>query len=53
MRQIEIIYSSNIMDLQNKVNHTISQDNDDVIDVKLSVGLFGYYCVVMKEIDEY
>ena len=49
MRQIEIIYSPNIMDLQNKVNHTISQDNDDeVIDVKLTVGFFGYYCVVMK-----
>lgn len=51
MRQIEIVYSTNIFDLQNKVNQNISQNNNDVIDVKLTVGFFGYYCVVMSEID--
>ena len=51
MRQIQILYSSNIMDLERKVNQNISEENNDVIDVKLAVGFLGYYCVVMREID--
>ena len=51
MRKIEmIVYSTNIMDMESKVNQNISND-DNVIDVKLTVGFLGYYCVIMREID--
>ena len=50
MRQIEIIYSTNIMDMESKVNQNILGD-DNVIDVKLTVGFPGYYCTIMREID--
>jgi len=54
MRRIEIIYSTNIMDLERKINQNISENNsnDDVIDVKLTTGFLGFYCVVMKETDQ-
>ena len=51
LRQIEIIYSTNILELEDKINKSMKIDNN-VIDVKLSVGFFGYYCVVMKEIEK-
>jgi len=53
MKRIEIIYSTNIMDLEKKVNQNISENNnDDITDVKLTVGFLGFYCVVMKETDQ-
>ncbi|MDH3764192.1 MAG: hypothetical protein OER82_00075 [Nitrosopumilus sp.] len=47
MRKIQIIYSTNIMDMENRVNINISGD-DNVIDVKLVVGFIGYCCVIMR-----
>jgi len=51
MRQIQIIYSTNIMDLERKVNRNISENNN-VMDVKLTVGFLGFYCIIVKETDQ-
>jgi len=51
MRQIQIIYSTNIMDLERKVNRNISENNN-VMDVKLAVGFLGFYCIIVKETDQ-
>ena len=41
------------MDMENKANRNIldNNDDDDVIDVKLTVGFLGFYRTIMSETD--